>query len=141
MKASSVGSTSGAVRARGGETIGEVAAIARQAASHSEAVSPASIPTPMDDDRRDPPGLSPPRGRSESDEPIPDVVIGGERPSELAPMRRARAGVGLLKEPVQSPQADKTAIHLILAGRAYAYGQRIVRKEDGKLGDVLAIMS
>lgn len=141
MKASSVASsTAGRVRA-GGETIGEVAAIARQTASQGEAVSPAAGPTPADENRHDSQGFSGGPRRNLAAESDSDGTLTAERVPQPTPLRRSRAGAGLVKEPVQSPLADKTAMHFILAGRAYAYGQRIVRKEEGKLGDLLAIKS
>ena len=141
MKASSVASTAAGRERAGGETIGEVAAIARQAASYGEAVSPAVGVAPADENRHDSQDSSQPHRRNLSAESASDGAVPAERVPEPIPLRRSRAGAGLLKDPVQNQLADRTAMHLILAGRAYAYGQRIVRKEEGKVGDLLAIKS
>lgn len=141
MKASSVASTDAGRARAGGETIGEVAAIARQTASQGEAVSPAAGTAPADENRHDLQDFSGARRRNLAPESQSDGTVVAERAPEPTPLRRSRAGAGLVKELVQNPLADRTAMHLILAGRAYAYGQRIVRKEKGKLGDVLAIKS
>jgi hypothetical protein len=130
----------GVGRARaGGETIGEVAAIARRAANRGEAI--ASISSSGDAGDRN--AHDPLQSRARDAAPArrdPGPPPENSLPNQI-PVRRTRAGAGLQKEPGQSASADKTAIHLILAGRAYAYGQRIVRKEEIKLGDLLAIKS
>jgi hypothetical protein len=65
-----------------------------------------------------------------------------EAPAQPDPvlLRRSRAGAGQLKDATSEP--DRTAAHLILAGRAYAYGQSIVHGDSAKkAGDSVAIES
>jgi hypothetical protein len=119
-------------------TIAEAAAIARRAAEDGQG---AAVPAA---------GTAPPAGeresrsssRSTSEQPA------SERQSEpealpqpdVIPLRRSRAGAGQLKDPVSEP--DRTAAHLILAGRAYAYGKSIVHGDGTKkAGDSVAIES
>jgi len=127
----------------GGETIAEVAAIARRAASHGG--EPAPVAASVSSDANEQAPHHTPSGGDMQAEPSPEAEIASVAetlpPPDPALSRRTRAGAGLQKEPVQGASADRTAVHLILAGRAYAYGQRIVHKDEGKLGDVLAIKS
>lgn len=125
-------------RRAGAGTIGEAAAIAARHAAAGEAAEAVSAPTPVSpppDEREHHPAPSPSHGAAH-----PDAEPPGASPVEPIPLRRTRAGAGQVKELPQAP--DRTAVHLILAGRAYAYGQRIVRKEEArKPGDVVAIES
>jgi hypothetical protein len=125
-------------RRAGAGTIGEAAAIARRAAA-SEEHAPISAPiaVSMDSDTEHHPPAQPEPTATEmtSDDSARDLS-----PVEPTPSRKTRGGVGQLKDLSQGP--DRTAVHLILAGRAYAYGQSIVHKEEEqKPGDVLAIES
>lgn len=122
----------------GAGTIGETAAIARRAASANDDLStelPVSSETASDSGEED---RSPVMTISKPEtvpRPVSTVDI-----QETVQLRRSRAGAGLLKDTGAGP--DRTAAHLILAGRAYAYGQQIVSKDDGqKPGEVLAIFS
>jgi hypothetical protein len=126
-------------RRTGAGTIGEAAAIAARRAAATETAEAVSAPAPVappPDEREDHPAASPGHGAAHPDAEPP----GAQPAAEPIPLRRTRAGAGQIKE---LPQAlDRTAVHLILAGRAYAYGQRIVRKEEAqKPGDVVAIES
>jgi len=135
MAASAAGS-----RRAGAGTIGEAAAIAaRRAAAGetAEAVSaPASVSPPPPDESERHPAAFPGHGAARPDE----EPLSAPPAQEPIPLRRTRVGAGQVKDLPQV--ADRTAVHLILAGRAYAYGQRIVRKEEArKPGDVVAIES
>lgn len=129
----SAASTAGSKRAVAG-TIAEAAAIARRAAEDRQS-APASSPPADERERRTPPQGEIPETMCEQS-PVPDEPP----PAELALMRRSRAGAGQLKDIAQEP--DRTAVHLILAGRAYAYGKSIVHPaENKKPGDSIAIES
>jgi hypothetical protein len=109
-------------------TIGEAAAIARRAATGGE-------PMPVFAAVAD--------SLSDRHQTVPPSKV--EAPAEVAPdpllTRRTKAGAGHLKDSGQG-ENPSAAVHLILADRAYAYGQHIVAKDKGtKLGDVLAIDS
>lgn len=133
----SVVSVAGSRKAVAG-TIAEAAAIARRAAEDRQsALIPAPISAPpVDDQERHAAQLS-------EDSEVP----AGQPPSPEADpvanpihMRRSRAGAGQLKDAPSDP--DRTAVHLILAGRAYAYGKNIVHPDDSKKpGDSVAIES
>lgn len=129
-------SAAGSRRAVAG-TIAEAAAIARRAAEdgQSDLVStpPSDERERHDSSRRDP-----------SDEACdtPLEASAAEAPPDGDPiaMRRGRAGAGQSKDAAPGP--DATPAHLILAGRAYAYGKRIVHPEGlKKSGDSVAIES
>ncbi|MGE5538816.1 MAG: hypothetical protein ACM30I_09375 [Gemmatimonas sp.] len=128
---SAVSVVSAAGSRRGIGTIAEAAAAARAAAAEPGAVTPSEPHTSHDQRQRRDDAAHPHSERGHADD---------EGAEAIAP-RRNRAGAGLLKETVEG--ADKTAAHLILAGRAYAYGRSIVetKPEAKKPGDTLAIES
>lgn len=122
----------------GAGTIGETAAIARRSAagdgdSAPEASFAVAAAQPPD------PGQHKHSATITAAKPEVPVAEASQHHDGIQ-LRRSRAGAGLLKE--ASSGSDNSATHLILAGRAYAYGQHIVRNDDGqKPGDVLAINS
>jgi hypothetical protein len=131
-------SASATTKRAGAGTIGETAAIARRSASHASGDVPAAQsvapPEPTSDSGQN-------NGSSAVLPPKPEAASSPEAAhhQDGIQLRRSRAGAGLLKD-VSAP--DHSAMHLILAGRAYSYGQNIVRKDDSqKPGDVLAIVS
>jgi hypothetical protein len=131
------GASATAKRAGAG-TIGETAAIARRNAAEGGEDAPAASFAAAAEPTPDPTWN---RGSSASTPTKPETVSATEtvKPHDGIQLRRSRAGAGLMKE-VTAP--DNSATHLILAERAYAYGQHIVRKDEGqKPGDVLAIVS
>jgi hypothetical protein len=123
----------------GAGTIGETAAIARRSASESgESASAPSFAAAID--QSPDPVLN--KGSPEAPPQKVEPVAAPEDPAhpDGIQLRRSKAGAGLLKETTTA--AENNATHLILAGRAYAYGKNIVRKDDGqKPGEVLAIDS
>jgi hypothetical protein len=125
-------------RRAGAGTIGETAAIARRAAARDSDAAAAALSAPVEPtldagEDKHAPATAPPK---------PELVSHTEINAEShdgVHLRRSRAGAGLLKE---AAGPDRTAAHLILAGRAYAYGMHIMRKDDGhKPGVVVAIVS
>jgi hypothetical protein len=132
----SAASTTGSRRVAG--TIAEAAAIARRAAEdrQSAPVSAPASPPPNDEQERHG-APSPESSKAALDQ---DSVSDGSPPADPVLMRRSRAGAGQLKDASQGP--DSGAVHLILAGRAYAYGKSIVHPDEGKKpGDSVAIES
>lgn len=130
-------STAGSRKAVAG-TIAEAAAIARRAAEDGQSapVMPAGN-SPSADEREG----RPPRAPN-----VEEAASERQTEPEVAPqldaalLRRSRAGAGQLKDAVSEP--DRTAAHLILAGRAYAYGKNIVHGDGAKkAGDSVAIES
>ena len=126
----------------GAGTIGEAAAIARRA-STDDGQSPLfdSPPESLIETDKDKWKTAPSGASLDSEQPS-DTSVPPEAAPDPALMRRTKAGAGQLKDDPQSGSSARTAVHLILADRAYAYGQHIVGKDKGtKLGDVLAIES
>jgi hypothetical protein len=119
-------------------TIAEAAAIARRAAEDGQSAPVAMAGATPSANERD--GGSPLPRHSEERVSERQALTEGSAPSDPVLLRRTRAGAGQLKDPVSEP--DRTAAHLILAGRAYAYGRSIVHGDGGrKAGDSVAIES
>jgi hypothetical protein len=134
----SAASAAGSRRAVAG-TIAEAAAIARRAAEDGRSAADAApVSSPPADDQERHTRAQPETTDDRADQsPMPVQEC---PPADSVLMRRSRAGAGQLKDASQEP--DRTAVHLILAGRAYAYGKSIVHPDGSKKpGESVAIES